>query len=342
MAKNIAVFLDGTWDTYKEGGNNSNVGQMYGATVEDAGQVKHYTPGVGTDWYDKILGGGTGLGLSQRIQDAYQFLVDNYDPGDGIFVFGFSRGAYEARSLAGMVGRVGLIDRSRFAATNRRDMFDIIFNNYRRPKNPAEDKLVANFKATNCVDAPLLMVGVWDTVGALGVPLFATEINLFAPSFHDTSLGPQIQHAYHAVSLDEQRPDFKPSYWDPATVRPGQTLEQVYFSGVHSDIGGGYSDDHRLADITLCWMAERARKNGLRFASDSFAVCPPDAAYGVLHDSYSPFFDSRGGRFHRPVDPGMTVHKSVQERWTDSQGRVKPGPYSPVNLDKSTTYDFVD
>jgi uncharacterized protein (DUF2235 family) len=343
MAKNIAVFLDGTWDTYQEGvSNNSNVGRMYEATVrDDPRQVVHYTRGVGTDWYDKIKGGAFGVGLSDRIQEAYQFITDQYDDGDAIFIFGFSRGAYEARSLGGMVGRVGLLDRTRFAATNRKDMFDIVFNNYTRPKDAANDRLVANFKATNCVDVPIKMIGVWDTVGALGVPVFATQLTLLVPKFHDLSLGPRVENAYHAVSIDEQRFDFQPTYWDPASVRPGQHLEQVYFAGVHSDVGGGYDDDHTLADITLCWMVERARRHGLLFTADSFATCSDDAAFGRLHDSFSPLLASRG-RFHRVVDRGMTIHKSVQTRWDDTQNRAKPGAYAPVNLDKSIGYDFVE
>jgi uncharacterized protein (DUF2235 family) len=344
MAKNIAAFLDGTWDTYKEGvSNNSNVGTMYAAAVNDGQrQVAHYTKGVGTDWYDKIKGGAFGVGLNDRIRDAYQFITDNYDVGDSIFIFGFSRGAYEARSLGGMIDRVGLLDRKRFAATNRKDMFNIVFDNYTRPKDDANNKLVANFKATNAVDAPIKMIGVWDTVGALGVPLFATTTTLFVPKFHDLSLGPRIENAYHAMAIDEERFDFQPTYWDPSTVRPGQHLEQVYFAGVHSDIGGGYDDDHRLADITLCWMASRARKHGLLFKDDSFGTnCAGDAPYGTLHDSFSPLYEGRG-RFYRVVDPGMTLHKSVQSRLGDTQNRSKPGKYAPTNIDSTKTYDFVD
>jgi hypothetical protein len=124
-------------------------------------------------------------------------------------------------------------------------------------------------------------------------------------------------------------------------VRPGQHLEQVYFAGVHSDVGGGYDDDHSLSDITLCWMVERARRHGMIFTSDSFAPCADDAAYGRLHDSFSSVMATRG-RFHRVVDAGMTIHKSVQTRWTDAEGRAKPGAYAPVNLDKSLNYDFVE
>jgi len=344
MAKNIAVFLDGTWDTYKEGvSNNSNVGKLFEACVNDGKQqVTNYTRGVGTDWYDKVVGGGFGIGLNDRIREAYQFVTDQYDAGDAIFIFGFSRGAYEARSLGGMIDRVGLLDRARFAATNRKDMFDIVFNNYTRKKDDANNKLVANFKATNCVDAPIKMIGVWDTVGALGVPVFATTTTLFVPGFHDLSLGPRIENAYHAMSIDEQRFDFQPTYWDPKTVRPGQHLEQVYFAGVHSDIGGGYDDDHSLSDITLCWMASRARKHGLLFKDDAFGTtCADDAPYGKLHDSFGALYEPRG-RFHRVVDPGMTLHKSVELRWNDTQGRAKPGAYEPINIDKKTTYDFVD
>jgi hypothetical protein len=221
-------------------------------------------------------------------------------------------------------------------------MFDIVFNNYTRAKDDANNKLVANFKATNAVDAPIKMIGVWDTVGALGVPLFATTTSLFVPKFHDLSLGPRIENAYHAMAIDEERYDFQPTYWDPSTVRPGQHLEQVYFAGVHSDIGGGYDDDHSLSDITLCWMAARARKHGLLFTDEKFGTtCADDAPYGKLHDSFSALYEGRG-RFYRVVDPGMTLHKSVQSRLGDTQNRTKPGKYAPTNLAANTTYDFVE
>ena len=345
MAKNIAAFLDGTWDTYKEGvGNNSNVGTMYGAAVNDGKrQVTHYTRGVGTDWYDKIKGGAFGVGLNDRIRDAYQFITDNYDDGDAIFIFGFSRGAYEARSLGGMIDRVGLLDRKRFAETNRRDMFDIVFNNYTRPKDDANNKLVANFKATNCVDAPIKMIGVWDTVGALGVPLFATTTSLFVPKFHDLSLGPRVENAYHAMAHRRGALRF-----------PADVLGSVHRPSGTAPRAGllrrrplrhrrRLRRRPRLADITLCWMASRAQKARLLFTDDSFGTkCADDAPYGTLHDSFSALYEGRG-RFYRVVDPGMTLHKSVQARLT-RRGEPRRSPASTRRRisTRDTTYDFVE
>src|SRR5262245_8584165 len=127
MAKRLAVFMDGTWDFEHKDipagtviTDESNVAHLHRAALNDPakGQITLYVPGVGTDWYDKFIGGGTGLGVDQRIQRAYKFLVDNYDDGDAVYVFGFSRGAFEARSLVGMIGNVGILRRDRLKGSD--------------------------------------------------------------------------------------------------------------------------------------------------------------------------------------------------------------------------------
>lgn len=323
MAKNIAFYLDGTGDKYFEAGPaNSNVGRMYFATVEeDDVQLRYYEDGVGSHG-DVIPGGGFGKGLDVRITHAYQYLIDNFDDGDTIFIFGFSRGAYEARSLAGMLGRVGLVRRGKSDGGTAYDMYRIA---------KSDPTVVKQFSDACCLFPRIKVVGVWDTVRALGIPIPFTNTTVFAPQFHDTDLGAHIDKAYHAVSIDEQRWDFQPTYWNPASVRDGQTLEQVNFPGVHSDIGGGYADDRRLADIALGWMIKRARDNGVIFDHSKITAASDDACFALMHDSFKPFYELRG-RFYRVVDPGAPIHVAAKKRIEAQPNGCIPYPYRPVNL----------
>ena len=175
---------------------------MHEAAVDDpARQRKHYVRGVGAEWYDQYIGGAVGLGVDTRIRDGYGFLVDNYADGDSIFIFGFSRGAFEARSLAGMIGRVGLLKPPSFGVVGRDVMIQTAWELYRDAK--AFPDRAANFKATHSNSPNITMVGVFDTVGALGIPLIFTEKTVGAPEFHDLDLGEQIDNAYQALSIDE-------------------------------------------------------------------------------------------------------------------------------------------
>jgi uncharacterized protein (DUF2235 family) len=326
MARRIAIFLDGTCDTYfQPAKNNSNVGRMWEATREedDGSQLRYYKEGVGTQ--GDLLGAATGRGLDERIIAAYRYLMQNYSDGTELFIFGFSRGAYEARSLAGMLGRVGLVKKGEpVTAENAYDFYKIA------PDHPDQ---VAAFAEAHCIFPRVKMIGVWDTVGALGLPVPTTHIMLFAPKFHDTDLGAHIDHAYHAIAIDEQRYDFAPTYWNPASVRPGQTLEQVYFAGVHSDIGGGYDDDRSLANITLAWMMRRAQANGLELYPDKIVEMNDVDAFGTLHDSFAPAYEPRG-RFYRVIDQGtMPIHITARQRIECAADGCKPFPYKPeINM----------
>lgn len=329
MAKNLAVFMDGTWDNEADPNALSNIAMMHEAAVDDpARQRKHYVRGVGAEWYDQYIGGAVGLGVDTRIRDGYGFLVDNYADGDSIFIFGFSRGAFEARSLAGMIGRVGLLKPPSFGVVGRDVMIQTAWELYRDAK--AFPDRAANFKATHSNSPNITMVGVFDTVGALGIPLIFTEKTVGAPEFHDLDLGEQIDNAYQALSIDEQRSDFVPALWNRPSVRPGQTLEQVWFSGVHSDIGGGYTPDHRLSDVTLTWMVARAVKHGLLFTDPAFFKCTDDAGYGTLHNSLSAVYQTRGVVL-RNINPGATIHSSVQKRMA-AQPPTITSVYAPANV----------
>jgi len=331
MSKNIVVCLDGTNDTYVAGGVNTNVGRIYEASINDDRQVKFYSDGVGAGGHG--LSAATGYGVDDCIQRGYNFIVEWYEDGDQIFLFGFSRGAFEARSVAGMIRQVGLI-RKDGSATG-----DDAYAAYRNSKS--DPAAAAAFKAANSRDVKIHVVGVWDTVGALGLPIGLTLTTIAPPDFHDVELGPHIENAIHAVSIDEERWDFQPTYFNPALQQSGQTLDQVFFPGVHSDVGGGYQDDHGLGDITLAWVATHAQNCGLLLADTSIVNASADACYGTLHDSFGGVYQLRS-KFFRPIDFNGRIHISAKKRLDDTASACKPGAYTPRNVDKNnTTYDWV-
>jgi uncharacterized protein (DUF2235 family) len=332
MSKNIAVFIDGTDDTFTSGAkNNSNVGLLYEACVNDERQFKFYSDGPGIGGH--VLASAVGTGVNVRVQRGYDWCQENYEEGDSIFLFGFSRGAFAARSVAGMIRAVGL--RRKDAQATNDDAFAV----YQRAMD--DPAAAAAFKAANSRDVKIHFIGVWDTVGSVALPLALTLKSIPLAPFHDVGFGPHIENAAHAVSIDEQRWDFQPTYFDPALLQPGQTLEQVFFPGVHSDIGGGYTDDSSLSKITLAWIANRAKEHGLLIADESVLAFDPQDCFGTLHDSYSALYDFRS-RFFRPIDFNARVHNAAKLRLDDAANACKPGAYKPRNLDKDNTgYDWV-
>ena len=332
MSKNIVVFIDGTDDTFASGAkNNSNVGLLYEACVNDARQFKFYSDGPGIGGH--ILASAVGTGVSVRVQRGYDWCQENYEDGDQIFLFGFSRGAFAARSVAGMIRAVGL-RRKESQATN-----DDAFAVYEQAKdNPAA---AAAFKAANSRDVKIHFIGVWDTVGSVALPLALTLKSIPLAPFHDVEFGPDIENAFHAVSIDEERWDFQPTYFNPALVQPGQNLEQVFFPGVHSDVGGGYTDDPSLSRITLAWIANHAKDHGLLIADESVLKFDPNDCYGTLHDSYGALYDFRS-RFFRPIDFNGRIHMAAKQRLEDANKACKPGAYNPRNIDRNNKgYEWV-
>lgn len=295
--KNIVICCDGTWNTpdEKDGGVPvpTNVVRLFNAVAE-AGpggtkQSKYYHPGVGTDgsWWDKAIGGGTGRGLDRNILSAYRELCEQYQAGNQIFLFGFSRGAYTVRSLAGLVSHCGLLDSAGLTEAQTWERIEHVFKKGYRGKS--EDRKVwqaLGWKFHNAVGeaVPIRFLGVWDTVGALGIPDDMAVLNLIDNlhdhSFHDTGLSPSIKTARHAVALDEMRSSFQPTLW---TAAPGQDARQVWFPGVHSDVGGGYRETG-LSDGALDWIIKEATVCGLIIDPAISSQIKPNHL-DVLHDS---------------------------------------------------------
>jgi uncharacterized protein (DUF2235 family) len=296
MPKNIVVFCDGTWNradqTTVDGRPcRTNVLRLFEATQLDDqsgnSQVIHYIEGVGTRWSERIWGGGFGFGISDNIKAGYRFIASNYEPGDKIFLLGFSRGAYTARSIAGFIRNCGILKRHKLHLVN--DAYD----KYKdvTPEWRPDSEASKAFRATNTYGGETIaFIGVWDTVGALGAP-FGRIIGwivdkLFKCRFHDVRLSRIIESAYHALAIDERRWPFRPTRWELSAehvernaAHPNALLyEEQWFRGVHSNIGGGYPTTC-LSDVGLEWMAERARRRGLNvdLSIVSEPECRPDA-----------------------------------------------------------------
>jgi uncharacterized protein (DUF2235 family) len=359
MPKKLVLCCDGTWNVPDEihggVGAPTNVAKLAlaVATTADSGQLLFYEPGVGTTPDERLLGGAFGYGLSANVRNCYRFLTDSYAPGDEIFLFGFSRGAYTARSVAGLVRNCGIL------RTEHSDQVDAAFAFYRdRTSQTHPDALASQiFRKMYSWDQeeiPFIIhfIGVWDTVGALGIPdglPGSEQVSRIFPGweqlwgFHDTQLSRYVRHAAHALAIDEQRAAFAPTLWtqDP---QADQELAQVWFSGVHSEIGGG-AKDTALSDIALLWMIDRARAAGLRFDPQSLAVGTDDGVNQPVAPNYAgPITDSRHGiykvvhAYHRlrelPVGdaPGQFVASSAERR-----DREHVDGYDPPGLDDYLT-----
>ncbi len=305
--KRIVLCFDGTWD--KPGDEalpaeervESNVSRFYrsvgGAGDDGVEQVKWYNQGVGTQWYDRVAGGAFGAGLDLHIIAGYQRLAETYADGDAVYVVGFSRGAYTARSLVGMVRNCGLV-----RAGEASWLAPVAYGIYRTRDDGPDSRAAVAFRAHFAREISVRFLGVWDTVGALGIPLRALDgLNREFHAFHDLRLSKIVENACHAVALDEHREDYRVSLWEP-TEEPGQALEQRWFVGAHADVGGGYADalghaERRLSDITLRWMQDKAAALGLGLEKVPVA----DTNYlGPVHDSYAEFLDGLYAREHPP------------------------------------------
>jgi uncharacterized protein (DUF2235 family) len=332
MGKRIIFCADGTWD---EPGKDTNVYKIYKALITSADQVPYYDDGVGSDGLaiQKLAGGAFGTGLYQKIKDGYTKLAHAYEKGDEVYIFGFSRGAYTARCLAGMAAVCGL------PTANFTDaVVDTAFHAY-RDKIRRADLLAQLNKTCDLFDAKLTMVGVWDTVGSLGIPAMFGGVDPVVYGFLDTSLHPDVQNAYHAMAIDERRAEFPATLWTSSS--PGQTLEQVWFSGVHCDVGGSYPDDSdgsALSDLTLAWMMSKAAALGLSFdpsVQAKYALpMDPKFALDTKHESWNPLwaFPKR-----RPIAANSTISDSVSLRSVHDSS-YRPGNLTFTNGQLASTY----
>lgn len=305
--KRIAIFADGTWNA-PDRGLPTNVLRMARAirpVVDGTEQVAFYDWGVGTD-RKTVSGGISGAGIDKNILDCYRFLVHNYRPGDQLFFFGFSRGAYTVRSLAGFIRNAGLLRREHAGRIS--GAYELYRKRTRRSHPDADE--AARFRRDHAVAdiTPIEFVGAWDTVGALGVPVpFWGTLGESRYLFHDTAPSRIIRHARHAVSIDENREDFAPTLWDD---KPGMDLRQVWFAGVHSDVGGGYKA-RGLSDHAGTWMLREAENAGLRF--EPHLALNPDHR-DKAHNERSGIYRMRPELIREIAGP---VHASVRRRWEE-------------------------
>ena len=275
--KRILVCLDGTWNKSgkEETGSDTNVYKLYRMAHKHDGpsQVSGYFAGVGTSRFKKITGGLFGIGLFDQIKDGYQFIVNQYKPGDQVIITGFSRGAFSARCLAGFVATCGVLKSRILDLGDLRDRHAIndLWSLYKhRSDSPAAKAAMADFRKDEChpLDSRTISaVGVWDTVGSLGIPWEVFEGHEFASKldqherrlleFLDTELPAGVAKGYHAVALDEQRVPFIPTLWTGPRLNDG-SIQQVWFAGSHSNVGGGFAGTG-LSDIALDWMIRRLR-----------------------------------------------------------------------------------
>ncbi len=336
MAKNIVVFSDGTG---QEGGKgfNSNVYKLFNM-VEDrsAQQVAFYDRGLGTGWR-KLLGQTTGLGISRNIKDCYRFIFDEFESGDSIYLFGFSRGATTVRSLSGFLHMFGILPKS------RPELIDEAYRIYRIGDSARRLATAQAFvERHHTMWCRVRFLGVWDTVAALGVPIRAIDVALdklpmFRHRFHDLKLSPCVENAAHALSIDDERKIFHPTLWDPEIHVDYQKMEQVWFCGVHSDIGGGYAE-HQLSDIALEWMLNHAESEGLRIFPKNRLPLAPDVN-GRMHDSregIGKLYRRAPRQWDVKIRGPARLHPSVLERRKNTHNEDSPR-YQPWILQQTHT-----
>lgn len=330
MGKNIVILCDGTGNKIGDVERTNIVDMLQDLEVSDD-QIVYYDMGVGTQaladyWIfrkiglskalgelGKILRKATGAGVRTNVRQAYRFLMDNYADGDRVFLFGFSRGAYTARLIAGLLMKVGLLRPGNFQLVE--EATNLYFN-----KAPKDEVEAFRKVATRACD--IHFVGVFDTVASMAL---LWKVDFFSDHF----LHPKVRRGVHAVSIDERRSKFPPNLWDIPDDQLGKRVEQVWFAGVHSDVGGWY-EDRSLSAIALLWMLKHARKNGL-IASDAFLdmISSRADSEGRQHKSYTwkwwflPWFLP----VRRPIPDGARVHDSVRIRRASSKV-----DYDPPNL----------
>lgn len=304
MSKNIVVCCDGTQNEYSK--CNSNIVKLYSFLERNNNQVTFYDPGVGTISTDifgrfigskigMLLGSAFGYGLTENIEDAYEYIMNRYEPGDRLYLFGFSRGAFTVRALAGMLHKVGILQKG---SVNLIPYASKIYNTRNN------DDIAKGFKETFSHECKLHFIGVFDTVASLGY--------FFGKKFFNAKLNPDVKYAYQAISIDEHRKKFPISLWNEETKNDNQIIEQVWFAGSHSDVGGGYKEDE-ASDFPLSWMLSKAEKCGLKLTGDYYTDLAPSTYSPILHESRTGFW-KLWKEVKRKIPEGAKIHFSVLHR----------------------------
>jgi uncharacterized protein (DUF2235 family) len=363
MARNIVICCDGTANEFKT--DRTNVVKLYYtlALNDPSRQIAYYHPGLGTmeasaaltgiaRWSTRVLGKAFGYGLSADIRDAYLYLINNFAPGDRIFLFGFSRGAYTARAVASLLRMYGLLGKGNeplvpyalrmlnsISTLDEQAREDGRSSQWAKAARAEYFRLASQFKATfSTGECRPYFVGVWDTVSSVGWVGNPVKLPYTANNSH-------IQIGRHAVSIDERRAFFRQNLWYPRSAVAGggpKDLKQVWFPGVHCDIGGGYAESESgLAKVVLEWMLEEAKHAGLLVDAKRAArilgrsgkgYAPPDPS-GIMHKSLKGFwrlaefvpkerYDPTSGRVRlranlfarRVIPPGSFIHEAAYQR----------------------------
>ena len=361
MAKNIVICSDGTGNSaIKDRGTNvfkifesiDLNGHRFNPKLDP--QVPIYDDGVGTEDFKpfKIFAGITGWGLSRNVKQLYKELCRIYDPGDKIFLFGFSRGAFTVRSLVGLIVRCGIIDAQKQPTAEAFDgCVNRAYKAYRSCYRTALMRLLRGDASAAATDefrikychpqqTKIHFIGVWDTVDAVGMPFHISDfINavIYRFKFPNQNLSEQVDHAYHALAVDDDRHSFHPLLWDQRAFSSGksQKIEQVWFAGAHANVGGGYPKQG-LSLMAMHWLMTKAQNAGLRFIPDEYEY------YRDHANVDDKLYDPRAGLgvFYRwkPRDIGQlchdngatpAIHLSVMERIAHGTEDYSPGNLPP-------------
>ena len=325
---NIVICADGTWNRPEEDlqkdfpTNVLKLARAIKPSVKNVKQHVFYDWGLGS-YHNTLSAGVTGRGIHKNILDGYRYIVQNYDPGDKIYLIGFSRGAYTVRALSGLINNCGILKRTdaRLISAAWKIYKSPLFKNH--PKGDASTLFRKNHSHPT---SNIHFIGVWDTVGALGIPFSLMGLFEKHDEFYDTKMGANVAIARHALAIDEQREDFEPTLW---SINKGVDLKQVWFAGVHADIGGSYPPDKKTgfmaSDTSLAWMLDEASKAGLQI-EPHIQQSLTDGTKAKLHKSRNHVYRLKSP-LHRPLivsDKPIKIHPSVKSRYlADSKYRPK-------------------
>ena len=304
-------------------------------------QVSKYIHGVGdsSNALIKLLGGTFGFGLNARIVRGYTFISRVYKPGDAIHIVGFSRGAYTARALAGMIAKVGLLNPATYDPEDKNKAYrlgiqawakarGIQLNGAGRLNDTANAVLgfVQTFIGSRLPpnglipDVPIKSVAVWDTVGALGIPAYVGGDRYDAFRFVDNALSDKVEFGFHAMAIDELRVDFPVTRWDDR-----KNVTQVWFSGAHADIGGGYpQSESALSNVALDWMIRKLEGVGVIFVDPAQRKLVTGEGFPDIHKPWEDFPFDKLKRSPRKVGDKDRLHKSVPPRWNGAAPAYRP------------------
>lgn len=324
---NIVICADGTWNRPEEDIERdfpTNVLKLARAIKPSVTTIKQhvfYDWGLGS-YHNYLIAGATGRGIHKNILDGYRYIVQNYSPGDNIYLFGFSRGAYTVRALSGLINNCGILKRAEAKLISR------AWKIYKSPQakyHPNGDAAKKFMQEHSHRSKKVHFIGVWDTVGALGIPFSLMGLFERHDEFYDSKMGANVAFARHALAIDEQREDFKPTLWTPTA---NTDLKQVWFSGVHADVGGSYPPDKvtkvQSSDIPLAWMLGEATFAGLHIEphiKEALSI----QAQAKIHKSRNHVYRFKQRLCRDLIVEGKPtkIHPSVKERYLLDQ-RYRP------------------